>query len=270
MRKNFRGSPAAIWSALSHASSEPPSTRTSSAPNARMTCRRSRDAFFAIVIRHRYPFTAAAIARPMPVFPLDDSTSVMPGRSSPSRSAPSIIDTAIRSFTEPHGLKLSSFARIWTPGFWKIRLMRTSGVRPTVSRMELRMSAILACAVLQRRRPQALEGPGIRAQGKLQMASQVRRAQLHHLQGPIGRLDLGQILEAHLDLTVAQPQVGDVPSGGGELETQAHPDEEPVPAQPHVHRPRHDHDLQSEIEGRDDRQHLRAAGQMALGPIPAV
>ena len=79
-------------------------------------------------------------ASEMPVLPLDDSTSVMPGRSDPSRSAASTIAAAIRSFTEPQGLNDSSLARISTPGFRKTRWRRTRGVRPIVSRMVVLMS----------------------------------------------------------------------------------------------------------------------------------
>ena len=46
----------------------------------------------------------------MPVLPLVGSTTRAPGASRPSRSAASIIETAMRSFTEPPGLKDSSFA----------------------------------------------------------------------------------------------------------------------------------------------------------------
>src|SRR6187549_3622536 len=60
------------------------------------------------------------MASPTPVFPLVGSTIVPPGRSSPDRSAASIIRSAIRSFTDPPGLKYSTLAS-------------TSGARPAVT-----------------------------------------------------------------------------------------------------------------------------------------
>src|SRR3954451_18647218 len=52
----------------------------------------------------------------------------MPGSSNPSRSAPSIIASAIRSFIEPVGLTYSSFSQTF-------ERRRTSGVFPIVSRI---------------------------------------------------------------------------------------------------------------------------------------
>ncbi len=68
----------------------------------------------------------------MPVLPLVASTIVVrPGSIRPSRSAASIIATPIRSLTEPPGLNISSFAKIWpcVPG--ASRVSCTIGVRPT-------------------------------------------------------------------------------------------------------------------------------------------
>lgn len=48
----------------------------------------------------RYPRTAPTSARPTPVLPEVGSMMVPPGRSRPSRSAASIMATAIRSFTD--------------------------------------------------------------------------------------------------------------------------------------------------------------------------
>src|SRR5687768_13952090 len=67
----------------------------------------------------------------MPVLPLVASISVSPGRISPRRSAPSTIDSAGRSLTEPAGLLPSSLASrtlLVAPG---MRCRRTSGVLPT-------------------------------------------------------------------------------------------------------------------------------------------
>ena len=58
----------------------------------------------------RYPFTEATSASPIPVFPDVASTMVPPGFKSPFASASWTIATAIRSLTEPPGLKDSTFA----------------------------------------------------------------------------------------------------------------------------------------------------------------
>ena len=50
------------------------------------------------------------MASPTPVLPLVGSTIVPPGRSSPDCSAASIIRSAIRSFTDPPGLRYSTLA----------------------------------------------------------------------------------------------------------------------------------------------------------------
>ena len=90
------------------------------------------------------------MARPMPVLPLVASITVWPGFSSPDFSAASITPSARRSFTEPSGLNASILTKRFTCG-GASRLMRTTGVLPTVSRMfaNLAMSAlsIPACAV---------------------------------------------------------------------------------------------------------------------------
>src|SRR5450755_5093214 len=74
------------------------------------------------------------MARPIPVFPLVASTTVWPGLRSPDLSAASITPRAKRSFTEPSGLKASIFTKKFTPCGAK-RLIRTTGVLPTVSTM---------------------------------------------------------------------------------------------------------------------------------------
>ncbi len=78
--------------------------------------------------------TAATIARPIPVFPLVGSTSVEPGWSVPRRSASSIMDRAIRSFTLPPGFWDSTLARMVALLAGAIRPSRTSGVLPIRSR----------------------------------------------------------------------------------------------------------------------------------------
>src|SRR3990172_2386105 len=83
---------------------------TTSAPSARSRRDFSWDILSGMVKMQRYPFTAAAIASPTPVFPDVASTITPPGLSRPSRSAASIIASPIRSFTEPPGLKNSALA----------------------------------------------------------------------------------------------------------------------------------------------------------------
>ena len=62
-----------------------------------------------------YPFAAATLAMPIPVFPEVGSIIVAPGLSTPLFSASSIILSAILSFTLPAGFKYSSLARITAP-----------------------------------------------------------------------------------------------------------------------------------------------------------
>ena len=107
-----------------------------SAPNAFNASTFSFDCLSVVVNTHLYPFTTAAIARPMPVFPDVPSMIVPPGFSSPARSASSIIFTAIRSLMEFPGLKVSTFASTVPEMMpFVIRLMRTIGVSPIASRM---------------------------------------------------------------------------------------------------------------------------------------
>jgi hypothetical protein len=89
--------------------------------------------------------TTAAIASPIPVLPDVPSMMVPPGLSWPLRSASSIIRTAIRSLMELPGLKVSIFARTVASVTPRVmRLMRTIGVWPMVSRMVLAIFAIVA------------------------------------------------------------------------------------------------------------------------------
>ena len=68
---------------------------------------------------------------------------VPPGFSRPARSASSIIFTAMRSLIELPGLKVSSLTRT-VPGTSRaIRLIRTIGVWPMVSRMVLAIFVIV-------------------------------------------------------------------------------------------------------------------------------
>src|SRR5688500_6086835 len=58
---------------------------------------------------------------------------VCPGATAPRASASSISERATRSFTEPVGLWLSSFAQMRTPGFGESFFSSTSGVCPIAS-----------------------------------------------------------------------------------------------------------------------------------------
>ena len=70
----------------------------------------------------------------MPVLPLVGSTTTArPGLINPSSSAASIIATPIRSFTDPPGLKYSSFTQTSPPSPSPIRSRRTIGVLPTTA-----------------------------------------------------------------------------------------------------------------------------------------
>ena len=112
-----------------------PSERTSSAPYALMMLRRSILMVSGRTMIRRYPFAAAIAARPIPVFPDVGSIMVEPGFNFPSFSACSIISFAIRSLTDPAGLKYSSFARSLAsrPNFFSMCLNSTSGVCPISS-----------------------------------------------------------------------------------------------------------------------------------------
>ena len=75
---------------------------------------------------------AATAARPMPVLPEVGSMMTEPGFSLPVASASSIMALAIRSLTEPAGLKYSSLARIFASRFsaFSIWVSSSSGVWP--------------------------------------------------------------------------------------------------------------------------------------------
>src|SRR4051812_28647895 len=74
---------------------------------------------------------------------------VPPARRRPSRSAASTIRMATRSLIEPPGLKYSTLATICGAKPAPIRLSRTSGVSPTVSRSESLISDVVAVGVMQ-------------------------------------------------------------------------------------------------------------------------
>ena len=82
-----------------------------------------------------YPRRWAISARPTPVLPDVGSTITPPGLSSPEASAASTIFNAIRSFTDPPGLRYSTFARTVAAMPFVTEVSLTSGVSPTRSTM---------------------------------------------------------------------------------------------------------------------------------------
>ena len=88
---------------------------------------------------HLYPFTQAAIAKPIPVFPEVHSIIVPPGFKRPSFSASSIILTAILSFIECPGLKDSILTQTKAGICAVILFSFTIGVLPMVSSMLLKI-----------------------------------------------------------------------------------------------------------------------------------
>ena len=111
-----------------------PSVSTSSAPYAFISCLRSTDMVSGITMIIRYPLAAATDARPMPVLPLVGSIITDPSVRFPAASASSIIALAIRSFTEPAGLKYSSLATTFAFRFSSLSICVSSkrGVLPII------------------------------------------------------------------------------------------------------------------------------------------
>ena len=104
-----------------------------------MSLRRSIDIDSGITSTSLYPFTAATIANPIPVFPDVGSMITLSFVSRPRCSASSIIVIAIRSLMLPPGFARSSFIHTSTRGSNR-RCRRTCGVWPMVSRIvETRM-----------------------------------------------------------------------------------------------------------------------------------
>jgi hypothetical protein len=116
-----------------------------SAPKISSSWRRSTDTFSGRTTRSLYPFTRQTRAKPIPVLPELGSRMVSPGRSRPASSASSIIDLAMRSFTEPPGFIPSSFTKRRTAGFGESSCAATNGVLPIRSRTEsTRMGGLTA------------------------------------------------------------------------------------------------------------------------------
>ena len=125
-----------LW--MSRAVTRPrPSTArstSSSEPSARISRSRSSLKQSEMTIRAWYPFARQTSASAGPVLPPVYSTIVVPGEISPSRSAPSIIARAIRSFIDPVGFRYSSLTQISAPFSGASASRRTSGVFPIAER----------------------------------------------------------------------------------------------------------------------------------------
>ena len=107
---------------------------TTWAPKAFSVSCFSFDILSGIVKMQRYPFTAAATARPTPVFPLVFSTMVPPFRRSPAFSAFSRMWMAIRSLMDPPGFMYSSFTSTVAASRGTTFPSLTIGVRPMADR----------------------------------------------------------------------------------------------------------------------------------------
>ncbi|MNL50134.1 hypothetical protein D3C87_1731230 [compost metagenome] len=105
------------------------------APTARKISIFSFDCLSDITQINLYPLIIATSANPIPVFPEVPSIIVPPGFNLPSASASSIIFTAILSFTEFPGLKVSTFANTNASISATILLSFTKGVLPIVSKI---------------------------------------------------------------------------------------------------------------------------------------
>mmetsp|Transcript_2410 Transcript_2410/g.6214 ORF Transcript_2410/g.6214 Transcript_2410/m.6214 type:complete len:205 (-) Transcript_2410:1472-2086(-) len=139
---NESGVAAAISSALATAPFMPfaGSVKTSSAPKARSSTRRSRDMLAGIVRTSLYPLAAAMKARPIPVLPLVGSIKVvLPGLIFPASSASVTMAYPILSFTEQHGSMFSSLAAILAPAPAQTLFRYTMGVLPISSVTSLAM-----------------------------------------------------------------------------------------------------------------------------------
>jgi hypothetical protein len=99
------------------------------------------------------PSAAPSMAYAMPVLPLVESRSVLPGENLPVRRPSAMMLEAARSFTDPPGLYHSAFPRSSTRGkSAAIRSTRTSGVLPirSTSRRPNEAPGSETCAVLSR------------------------------------------------------------------------------------------------------------------------
>src|SRR3712207_3296232 len=137
------------------------------------------------------------MARPVPVLPDVGSMIVPPGRSRPSRSAASTSRIATLSLIEPPGLKYSILATICGASPAPIRLRRTSGVSPTVSRIESLMSGSsrVPCVAM----PRILRRRDLPDEMRLAGLGGVHGEALARLAEDHGRTQEERELERHVD-----------------------------------------------------------------------
>ena len=107
-----------------------------SAPNSAAIWRRSAVTLSGMTSATGSPCGAPIIASAMPVLPDVGSRMTESGPSTPRRSRSSTRYFAARSFTDPVGLSISSFAYRRTAGLGHIRGISTSGVWPMASRID--------------------------------------------------------------------------------------------------------------------------------------
>src|ERR1700746_689158 len=82
------------------------------------------------------PCAAPIMAYAMPVFPLVESSRILPGPNFPLARASATMFDAARSFTDPPGLSHSALPRSWILGRSRaMRSSRNSGVLPMRSRL---------------------------------------------------------------------------------------------------------------------------------------
>jgi len=122
-----------IRPASSMAPGMPPAAgvRTSSAPSALTTLRRSTLIDSGMTSMHLYPRAAQTNASAIPVLPLVGSTTRVSREIFPWRSAAWIIARPMRSFTDASGLKASTLHNTAARERMILRI-RTRGVRPIV------------------------------------------------------------------------------------------------------------------------------------------
>ena len=109
--------------------------RTRLAPNSACILRRSIDMCSGMTIVSGIPFKAQTQAQATPLLPEVASMSSVSGPILPAASRASIMAKALRSLTEPAGLKLSILARMVASTLWAFirRPSFTNGVLPMVS-----------------------------------------------------------------------------------------------------------------------------------------
>src|SRR6185295_9515506 len=174
------------------------------------------------------------MARPWPVLPLVGSMIVPPGFSRPARSAASIIGRPMRSFTDPPGLSISSFARMsgcrsTGPRSRVTRDKRTRGVSPTRSTID--SAYCIRARITRSAAPPSEEQPGQVAQpaGAIRRVDR-RGMELGHdrpqdvgepVTQPMGELELGTRTLGRQDVVPRRPE--QLPGGRGPEDAGGHP-----------------------------------------------